>query len=216
MRNWVRPRFILGHRRLEFISGLRNAYINSGIVCSVGDSITAGLEYDEIIARRFGYHLIDKGIGGNTTIDVLSRMEDILSTNANVYTLAIGYNDIRYNNSSVGATNWNDYSQNMEKIISQLKVKADVYVLSIWPNYPSDEGSKLTWEKTNRRIDDYNNQLKSLCEGLGVMFINSTDAIREVVTLENHTNFVPDGNHPNEDGRVIYADCVLYGKASLP
>jgi len=208
--NWVNPKLILSYGRLKFMERLRQASINREKLCSVGDSITADYDYDEVIISKFPTIThIDKGIGGNMTSDVISRLDDILTSDADIYLLAIGFNDIRYNTT---VQNWQQYITNMTAIINALKQNGeDVFVVGIWPSYPSDPGSAFSWENTNQKIDEYNQNLIQFCIDIGVIFINATPIIRKAIPTEQESVYVPDGRHPNEAGKIIYADSVLYG-----
>jgi lysophospholipase L1-like esterase len=100
---------------------LEQANTNQSIVCAVGDSITAGFDWDELLLLKYpGIIQNDMGRGGDTTLDIIGRLDMILETKAEIYLLAIGINDVRCNDKR-GATNWEEFSENMTIICNNLK-----------------------------------------------------------------------------------------------
>ncbi len=190
----------------------------NGKVTSVGDSLTEGTNYDEKIMAHFpDITLIDKGIGGNTTASIIERLDDIVSTKPNLYLLAIGVNDNRYNDDR-GAKTEAEYIANMATIIDRLKSVADVVVVGIWRTHHSDQFAALGIDGTRKRTDKWNVALERLCDSKEVLFINPNADIDNVINLENEGRFCitnaagyPDGVHTNDIGNQMRADAVLFG-----
>lgn len=176
----------------------------------IGESITEGNNYDEKIAKIFpNINHVDKGIGGNTSKDVINRLYNIKSTQANLYVVAIGVNDIRYNDSR-GATSKESYISNMATIIDNLQAVGKVVVIGIWPHFYPDQYAALGLIETDKRIDEYNIALENLCKQKNVPFINPTPSIRKIITSDAVPLLIPDGIHPvNDTCKQLYADAVL-------
>jgi lysophospholipase L1-like esterase len=194
-----------------------------GKMTSIGDSITEGTgEWDENVASRFsGLTLVDKGVSGDTSKEVLARISNILSTNADVYIMDIGINDIRHNDSSEGAVTVEEYIYVMGQIIDRLQTtRKPLFVISIWPTYngdvsPAETNVFGTVAQTNAEIDIRNEALKKLCMSKCVYYIDATTLIRSTITSANQSQYISDGPHPNAAGAQIYAQAVLYDSITL-
>lgn len=190
----------------------------SGKVTAVGDSLTESDDYDEKIMAHFpNITLIDKGIGGNTTLSIIDRLDDIVATAPNLFLLAIGVNDNRYNDDR-GAKSEAEYVANMTTIIDRLRSVADVVVVGIWRTHHNDQFAALGIDATRRRADRWNAALEQLCNSKEVLFINPNTDIDRVINLENEERFCiknaagyPDGVHTNDIGNQMRADAVLFG-----
>ncbi len=200
------------YRKLQVIN---NA---GGTVTSVGDSLTEADDYDEQIMSHFeNITLIDKGVGGNTTVDVINRLNDIVATAPSLYLVSIGVNDNRYNDDR-GAKTQAEYIDNMSVILDRLKASADVVVVGIWRTFHSDQYAAMGVDATRKRADRWNEALEKLCDEKEILFINPNVDIDKVINLENEGRFCitnedgkPDGVHTNDIGNKLRADAVLYG-----
>jgi len=184
------------------------------IACAIGDSITADYDYDDVLFGRY-INIVqsaDMGVGGNTSKEVVARLSTILATNAKVYLVAIGINDIRHNDPVEGAITVEEYLSVMTTIIDTLNQNADIFIIGIWPTFLPDIGSAFSWEVTNQMINEWNTGLRDLCTTKNnTWFINPTPAIRKVInTPELVAQYVTDGIHPsNNDCRNIYTDKII-------
>lgn len=189
-----------------------------GKVTSVGDSLTEADDYDEKIMVHFpNITLVDKGAGGNTTVSIIERLDDIVATAPDLFLLAIGVNDNRYNDNR-GARTEAEYIANMTTIIDRLRSVADVVVIGIWRTHHNDQFAALGIDGTRRRADRWNMALENLCDSKEVLFINPNADIDRVINLENQDRFCiknaagyPDGVHTNDIGNQMRADAVLFG-----
>lgn len=185
------------------INRLKSAALATETVTSVGDSITASYDFDEILVSRFkGAVLNDQGVPGDTVTKVYQRIADIKATNGKVYLVNIGINDIRY-----GMTTDVEYIAMIENIWNELKNIGDVYFISIWPTFSPDAVMDSTI--ANPLIDARNEALRKFCFDRNISFINATQTIRNYInTTELVAKYVPDGVHPSADGKPLYADAV--------
>jgi lysophospholipase L1-like esterase len=138
----VKKVFIVGLICLFFSSFIR------GYQCGIvfGDSLAAGwpgctgqtspptvsgdgtISY--VLSQRTGIYWLNMGINGNTTQDLLSRINDVLAYNPIAVVVVIGSNDVK------PARNISDseFKANMITIVSALTaIGAKVYVLNIPP-----------------------------------------------------------------------------------
>lgn len=69
-------------------------------VVALGDSLTFGYgadksqSYPVILAQKTGWNIINMGVNGDTTKDVLNRMDSVISENPKLVLLGIGGNDV--------------------------------------------------------------------------------------------------------------------------
>jgi lysophospholipase L1-like esterase len=195
----------------------------------IGDSITEqgkpgqgsgaglGVGFTSFIESAFSnITYSNQGIGGHTTLDVISRMSTILATGADLYVVAIGINDARYNDSR-GATSLAAYITNMTTIINAIKATgASVVVLSIWPSFWKDQFAALGRKRTDERISQWNAALRS--NAALNWLVPYVDAHREIVRaidMSNVTDLIPDGVHPDYSataGKRLYATAVMRGQ----
>jgi lysophospholipase L1-like esterase len=65
--------------------------VESASIVMLGDSLTEGAPWTELTGCP---HLLERGIGGDTTAKVLARLDDVLKLKPRVVFLMIGVNDI--------------------------------------------------------------------------------------------------------------------------
>lgn len=69
-------------------------------VVALGDSLTFGygasqnLSYPKILAQKTGWEVINAGVNGDTTANVLSRLEGVIAQKPKLVLLGIGGNDV--------------------------------------------------------------------------------------------------------------------------
>jgi len=115
------------------------------IVC-FGDSLTAGhgvatgqtypdyLQRD-LDGRGYAYHVVNKGIDGNTTKDGVDRLKDVLALHPQIVVVEFGGND-GLRGLPISVTR-----QNLDQIVSSLKeagIKVVLAGITLPPNYGPD------------------------------------------------------------------------------
>lgn len=111
-------------RRLSQFEALSAAH---AAVVFVGDSITEGGLWSEWLS---GMNVINRGISGNTTQDILNRMHQIVSVKPDKLFLMIGVNDL---NKQLGVeVALRNYTTLFDLIDSQLP-HTEVYIQSVLP-----------------------------------------------------------------------------------
>ena len=193
----------------------------SSKVVWIGDSITEqgrtgignGVGFTSFIEEAFPHaSYVNEGVGGYTTNNIISNISTYKAHNPDLFVVAVGINDIRYNDSR-GATSKSSYISNMTTIIDELKsTGASVVVLSIWPTFWKDQFSALHRKETDERIIFYNRALAYLAKEKNILFINASELIRRHINLGNVDELIPDGVHPSLTGvkaKNLYAEAVL-------
>ncbi|HFG1699839.1 TPA: SGNH/GDSL hydrolase family protein [Vibrio cholerae] len=156
---------------------------------------TRGYWCDAFVQSQQQFYLLDgAGISGNTTLDLLNRMSDVTSTDADVVLLLIGTNDLGQGRTPEQARD------SMEQILDQIIASGKKVLITRIPlRKPSDN--------LNQKI----NQLNAYYEQLAV------DRNNDVAITDNLTEFnqyVESGNglvvttdelHPNSFGAWLIA-----------
>lgn len=193
----------------------------------VGDSITEqgkptmgsgpglGVGFTTYIEQAFpNVTYSNQGVGGNTTLDVIARLATITATAADLYVLAIGINDARYNDSR-GATTAATYVANVGTILDALTAAGgQAVVLSIWPSFWADQFASLGRKRTDERFREWNAALEAACVARGVPYVDAYSHLVRAVDLSNVATLIPDGVHPDyatTAAKRLYATAVLRG-----
>lgn len=187
----------------------------------VGDSITEqgkvgtgnGIGFTTYLEQDYpAITCVNAGVGGYTTTNIISNLTTLKAHAAHLYVVAIGINDIRYNDSR-GATTTAAYISAMTTIINDLKTVGDVAVISIWPTFWQDQFAALGRLATDERIRLYNKELAKLSKTLGnFTYIHAYDNIVNYVNAYNVTTLFADGVHPvytETAGKQLYYEAVV-------
>lgn len=161
-------------------------------VVFIGDSITNRASWEELFPSLKS---ANRGIPGDTTNDVLKRMDSIYSTNARKAFIMIGTNDI-----GIG-TEVNDIVENYKNIISNLAAHGmRVYVQStiLAGNQKAER---------NKKIMALNNRLKKMAdENESLTYIDLNAGLAKDSVLESR--YSQDGIHLNSSGYAVWKDMI--------
>lgn len=157
-------------------------------VVFLGDSITAACEWREL----FGWNLpiLNRGIGGDTTAGVLSRLRAITAIRPTAIFLMIGTNDL-------GFLEPGEISDNIARIVDtvgQGSPRTFIYLQSILPSRSL---------KRNHRAQEVNLRLSKLPVSAQVSYLHLYDAFLDDERLLA-TPFTYDGLHLTGDGYLMW------------
>jgi len=146
------------------------------IVC-IGDSNTSGTiaaSYTAIMNTniRDQFNIINMGRNFDTTNNVLDKMDNIISYNADIYILLIGTNDVINYLYAKNKTARRDFATNITSIIKSIKNNTTSQLLLLTlPILGEDLDSK-----ENKIVDEFNDIIKknSIREGLQLVDINAS------------------------------------------
>lgn len=165
----------------------------------LGDSITARKNWN----RLFGFNnILNAGISGNTTEDVLLRLDPLLDLKPKKIFIMIGINDL-----SKGSDVSHIFN-NYKLIINKIKTTSPNTVLFIESVLPIDNELSPIGKIDSQKIIDLNISLQSLANETGAIFINLYPSF---VGKDNamDTAYASDGVHPNAAGYALLKTLLL-------
>jgi len=154
--------------QLDWETRYRNCPRNPGDIVFAGDSVTWGAPYGNF----FG-NIRNRGIGGETTIGLLGRVDEIARDDPQKIFLMIGSNDL-------ARDHWtSDILDNYRQILGKIKMKAPratVYVQSIPPRNSADRSAP---RDVAGRVMEVNAKLRSLTAEFGYTYIDLFPALAD-------------------------------------
>lgn len=197
-------------------SGFLDSIGNAGSVCFIGDSITygtknGGVPWYEPLEGVIEGTIGSVSYGSWTTLDVINNLHNLQP--ADVYVVAIGTNDVRYNNAEVGAATAEDYITNIETIeqaARDLNPDCTIWFIAPWISFDGDQVSPLPIEEVTARRIEYSEDLEQFCEEHGDNYIDPNPYIENAVTHAPQTDYLLDWIHPNvRQGVALYCEAVI-------
>lgn len=129
----------------------------TGDVVMLGDSITAGGQWDEIFPR---VPIKNRGIGGDTTTGVLARLDDIVNSRPAAVFIKIGTNDLTHGPDE-RAVSYRQYREIVARI-SEGSPGTALYLQSILPRA----------EDRRSEVEAFNREIQSIAAATGSTYIN--------------------------------------------
>jgi lysophospholipase L1-like esterase len=156
----------------------------------LGDSITAYCEWREL----FGHHLtiLNRGIGGDTSTGVLSRISEVSRLHPKAVFLMIGTNDPQMMGLAPA-----DTLQNYNAIIGAILRASPatvIYTESILPSRTP---------KFNKWSEQVNHEVRQLANGKSVIYVDLRPAFFDTDHLLDK-RYTYDGLHLNVDGYLLW------------
>lgn len=155
----------------------------------IGNSITEGCNWNELLGRN---DTVNKGISGDSTNEVLKRLDIYLRQKPKCIFIMIGINDICQEISM--DTIKSNYSKIINNILSnnvQLFIQSTLYTNII---------------DRNRKVQILNNYLVEQCKLLSIQYIDINGRLSNNNILSN--KYSNDGLHLNGDGYIIWKEII--------
>lgn len=166
-------------------------YETTSDVVMVGDSITDYLDWSELFSNA---SIANRGISGDTTERVLTRMHSIYSTGAKKAFVMIGINDLLYDHSV------DDTYANYELIIDSLLSN------KIQPVIQSTILAGARHKAVNGKVVDLNRRLRKLAETRDILYIDLNKSLTEDgILLPDYTM---DDIHLNAAGYRVWKGSI--------
>lgn len=177
----------------------------------IGDSLTFGYGINKskswveclknyLISNDINYNILNKGINGNTTTDMLNRFtEDVIGLNPNKIFIMGGTNDLLSNRSV------NSIIANIELMIKEsLSITRDI-TIGIPPTIIKEDAKilfmpSLTYDYCEENLQRFKEALITLCNNYSVKFIDFYS-----LTLNNKSIYI-DGIHFNAEGHKLFLE----------
>lgn len=187
-------------------------------VCFVGDSLTegtrnGGIPWFEPIEHLISGKIFNVSRGGATTKTLLKRLDEMIQSDADLFVVAVGTNDVRYREENVCSMTPEEYVADLQKLRDGIRKKipdAKFIFIAPWTSTDGDFISALPFDEKIKLNDAYSNALKNWCAEHGELFINANHYINDRLKLLPHKDYLVDFIHPNADkGVELYAKAVL-------
>ena len=165
----------------------------------LGDSIT---EYYDLNNYYPNMPVINSGIAGNTTEDILDEMQErVYQYNPSKIFILIGTNDLQKGKKI------DDIVNNIDKIIKEIKTNreyAEIYLQSI---YPVDESRDAAETRKNDDINEINKKLKKIAKENNVTYIDVHSILADDDSVIK-SKYTKDGLHLSPDGYKTVTKCL--------
>ncbi len=171
----------------------------------LGDSITDFYDLDKYYE---GYHVVNSGINGNQTDDILGDMnERIYQYNPSKVFILIGTNDLQHEKSV------DEIIDNIKKIVEGIeenRPQTQIYIESIYPINNTDNekiDQDMVGRRTNEDIKEINDKLESYCKEKNITYIDLYNLLvdDEDNLKEEYTN---EGLHISDEGYEVITEKI--------
>ena len=171
-----------------------------------GDSISAAGKWEEWFEGHTGVHVINKGVGGDSTRTAKIRLGEVLGLKPDVVFIEFGTNDSAIDMDKY--TELSAFKQNLRDFIDAFE-KAGARVILITPP-PVDDEKYLTRHKAapfepyggpNGLVTIYAQAVREVAAEKHVVL---ADVHADFNALDNYKNYLSDGVHPTTDGYSKY------------
>lgn len=155
-------------QRMELFASLP---ISNKAIVFLGNSITERGVWNELIQ---GKTISNRGIGGDNTFGVLSRLDDVVKTKPEKIFLMIGVNDLAGRGWPIDVVLKN-YTRIVDKILKE-SPKTKLYIQSV---LPIDEDTIPRFKGKSIVIRMFNEELKALATSKKVTYVNLHDQFKD-------------------------------------
>ena len=175
-----------------------NKHAKPGGIVFVGDSITQDFNIHEYFK---GYHMYNRGIGGDTTEGLLKRLDvSIDELKPSQAFIQMGTNDLELLD-----TTPHEIYERMKKVISHIKdhhKDTEIYIISVYPVNPNMDIATVG-RRSNEDIQKVNNLIKTID---GITFINIYDKLIKEDVL--NPTYALEGLHLNQEGYFVVSEAI--------
>jgi lysophospholipase L1-like esterase len=152
---------VIGVRHQQLKSMFEALPTSKGAIVFLGNSITEGCNWNELFPDKI---ILNRGIGGDITAGVLTRINEVVRHEPSKLFICIGTNDLAMDieNSKI--------MENYKAIIDKVQKESPstkIYVQSVLPT-----GKKLIFGHENHKIAPLNAEIEKICAELDVTYID--------------------------------------------
>jgi len=168
----------------------------TGEICFLGDSITDGCEWHELVGDA---NVTNRGISGDTAWGVLARLDEILESQPLKIFLMIGTNDLARGKSP------EDVRDKISEIIDEIESKSPDTILYVESVLPTDENRAPAYG--NRNINILNEILLDLAISKGALWIDLASSFKDE-TGQLRADLSEDGLHLNGKAYQLWLSLI--------
>ena len=185
--------------------------MDGATLITFGDSITALSTWPRSVAKATNMHLINAGIGGNTTEQGRARFErDVLNKDPDFVIMSFATNDFYLEDGVNPRVTTTRYKENLQYFITQIEAIGAVPIL-MTPPFLSDDsqgGSSLYPENSvNLALDKYVVAMREVAAETGTHLIDMHAVCDSGYDL--NTFLIADGLHLADQGNQVYTDTIV-------
>lgn len=199
-----RGRFDLLDDRVVLTVPLRPAVAEGGPIVLLGDSITAAGDWPRLLGRS---DVVNAGIPGDTTDDILARLDAVRALRPRVVLLLVGVNDLA---SGVPLPR---IAARHELIVTALRAAEPSPTVVVESVLPVSEGAWNVLD--NDRVRALNRLLESMSSRLGVAYLDVTTAFAGS-DRAIRADLTSDGVHLSQAGYDAWARELVPALAAFP
>jgi len=195
------------------------------VVC-IGDSITDCGRRDQFAPLGNGYvkffndlliahyperkiTVINKGISGNTIIDLQNRWEDdVIYHKPDWLTILIGINDLHHVLRK--SPDWQEcvsekFAERYEEILKRTNEKLNCKIVLLEPFYISVETENFWRKNVLIELKKYDSVVRKMAEKFNTKIVKLQDIFTSQLKFRDSETFCPEPVHPNATGHLVIA-----------
>lgn len=181
---------------IYFFSVKKTSIVLDENIVFFGDSITSGYKIEEFYPKN---NVINSGTSGDTTEDLLERMEDVYKYNPSKVFILIGINDLNRGKSI------DEILDNIQRIVNNIKTNREytnIYIESVYPinrNVFEDKDYSFNNDISNDTIKELNDRLSNLCKENSIQY---ADVYNNLIDSEGNLkkDYTKEGLHLTDLG----------------
>ncbi|MBQ3150640.1 MAG: SGNH/GDSL hydrolase family protein [Clostridia bacterium] len=193
-----------------------------------GDSITdvgrprandngKGEGYPLLVTAQLGfqnpgeYEFINRGISGNRSIDLLSRVKaDFINLAPDYISILIGVNDVWHEIASHNGVSCKNFERNLSMLFDEIfEALPDVKIMMLEPFVLKASATEGNWDEFRSETVLRAQAVKRLCEKYNMRFIPLQDKFDEACKKAPEAYWASDGVHPTPYGHELIANAWI-------
>ncbi len=203
---------------------------NNQKILFIGDSITDCGRRDTFAPAGNGYvklfmdmvtanfperriNFVNKGIGGNTIIDLKQRWEDdVIHNKPDWLSILIGINDIHRVFAKVDM--WENfackkYRENYERLLETTKKRLSCRIILLEPFYITVDSTDWWRGMVKERLAEYREVVSGLSKKHNTLMIKTQDLFNKHLKYRDGETFCAEPVHPNQAGHMVIANALF-------
>lgn len=180
------------------------APFGAGYAKQVVDKVTANYPALKV-------EFINKGIGGNTVVDLYNRWDDdAVRFKPNWLSILIGINDLhRCLGGNPNPVPVEVYRENYDGILSRIKAASDPRIILLEPFFISNDRSGITGRsRVLEMLPGYIEVVHEMSKKYGTELIKTHELFQEQIKYRHPDTFCNEPVHPNVAGHTVMSEAI--------